>query len=1001
MNLTDKNIIKEFLFNSFEIDSTLKVREKFNRCSTEEEKKKLYQYVVLKNLFLLRRSKDPGFYTFVLNQVNKNEKIKESVKQYVSKLVTSNSNIDQDIFGDFIIEKNEPLLDKQIENPTTWPYSSSMKKLGNFSDVNENSLYYFSKRLEYAREQGNDDEALAISQLINDFKSGDFWGHLIFSEDKLYGEQIDSHRWQHSQNQYILENIKFSTHYFFSQPFALQYLIPLVVYDSAFVKELLIIMGEKTGKEEPSMLNRFLNFNKFINDAFSVASLIWFNKNSEKDKIDILNQEYSFEITEKMLEDYESMMHEYGLNCDGEDSHLFLFANELYHLNFFVEAKTIWKYMLKKTTNNSAAYSYCDNLATVFREIGDFESSLKYYIKSLEFAKELSKSDISPAQQKNKHSPPFKDEIEKEIYDYLKRYEDKFPNYDYKVAIELKNVGEMYYKLGQKELGERYFFESEERGSQLSSAERGAILFNLSSANRRLNRFDEEFTYLTKLISQDVIHPDSEKLALDRLDILNSNNFMLPNGGFDNQKLAKIENKKKANQLSKTGTSLFHSFQFKKSMHYFEKKYEIDKLNGFNCFDSLNYMASYNLYYGNLKKAKYLCEKLIENTYVPFQISMARVNIGLIDIKENNFEKGIEQLEIACDIFNQFDKGIIEFLKDIINSSTIFWSKENIHRIIDYLEPIIDSKNVNFNLMTGCAYIEIGFFEDAVDYFDRGLLKNEDTEIQSLLLYNKGLAFSAMGESKNAIQMYKNSLEYLNSVYAWERMSQEYRNKLDILNATKCIREAIKIVSEEEKGRLNGIKKELDTLSCKQLNLNSITDSDIKKTLFSAEKLVISDFKKMDHISERDFSTAIHYYGKALENMLNIQISNKMRRIIYQEFGDCVTKDYSSFKGPQFPFSLKDMLDKSRKNSIGLGSWRLILHYVNEKSKNPVYQKFKDELINLYSIEGLMRIQFACGMIKEYRNKSVHTEVKSYDDVVKDRKKIVLHLNNVIYILYN
>lgn len=91
-------------------------------------KKKLYHYVVLKNLFLLRRCHDPGFYTFVLNQVNTDEKIKTSVKQYVSKLVTANSNINQDIFGEFIVEKNKPLLDKQIKNPTTWPYSSHVKK---------------------------------------------------------------------------------------------------------------------------------------------------------------------------------------------------------------------------------------------------------------------------------------------------------------------------------------------------------------------------------------------------------------------------------------------------------------------------------------------------------------------------------------------------------------------------------------------------------------------------------------------------------------------------------------------------------------------------------------------------------------------------------------------------------------------------------------------------------------------------------------------------------
>jgi len=880
MDSTDKKIIKEFLFNSFEIESALKVREKFKRCSTEEEKKELYHHVVLKNLFLLRRCHDPGFYTFVLNQVNTNEKIKESVKQYVTRLVTSNSNIEQDIFGEFIVEKSEPLLDKQIENPATWQHSSLKKKIDNFRIVNENSLYYYSKRLELARKQGNDDEALAISQLINDYKSGNFFGHQIFSEDKLYGEQIDSQRWLYSQNQYILENIKFGAHYL-SQPLNLQYLTQLGVGNSAFIKELLIIMGGKTENEEQSRLNGLLNFNKFINDAFSVASLIWFNNNREKDKIAILNKEYPFEITEKMLEEYESAIYEYGFIRDGGDSQtLFIFANDLFNSHFFDEAKTIWGYMLKKTTDNSAAYGCCENLATVFREIGDFESSLKYFKQSLELARKLSESDIHRTQPKNKHSQPFKNETEKEIYDYLTRYEDKVPNYNYKVAIELKNVGEMYYKLGQEELGKKYFSEAEERSSQLSSFERDLVLFNLSYANKRLNRFDDEFKYLAKLILKDAIHPDIEKRAFDRLDILNSIEFRLPHGELDHEKLAKIENMEKANQLSKVGISLFHSFQFKKSMSYFEKEYEIEKLNGFNCFDSLNYMATYNLYYGDLQKAKYLCEKLIENADIPILISLARINIGLIEIKENNFEKGIEQLEIACDNFNRLTDGIKEFLISIINTSTIFWSKENVHRVIDCLESKIDSKNVNFNLIAGCAYLEVGFLEDAVDYFDRGLLGKVDTEIQSLLLYNKGLAFSAMGEGENAIRMYKDSLDYLKCEYAWESMANEYRNKLDILRTKECIEEAIKLVSGKNKERLNGIKLELDVLSSKQLNLKSIKDNDIKKTLYTAEKLMINDFKKMNDIDERDFSTALHYYGKALENILDIQISSKIRQIV-------------------------------------------------------------------------------------------------------------------------
>ena len=1006
MDLINQNIVKEFLYDTFMVDNNLKVREKYKKSSTEEEKKELYRSFLLQNLFLIRRSSDPGLYAFTLNQINENIKIKSTVKKYVYKQFTSSSTLDSDLFGSFAVEQNETLLDDEIENPVTWHFSSATKKRNNFKDVNNNSLNYLSKRLEYANKKGNDDEALVISQCIKDHESGGFFGYQIFSEDKLYREQINSHRWLYSQNQYILENIKFVSHYYNSKPFNFHYLNQFNVQNVVFVKDLLRIMGEMTGKEEKTILDDVLNYNKFINDVFSIASLVWFNTHNQEEKVDILNKEYPFEITEKMLVEYESAMHEYGFTQDGESSHILsIFAIELYNSQFLEESKMIWKYILQNATDNFTIYNCCDNLATTYREIGDNNNSLKYYKKSLKIIKELSKSNKLNIDETSKKYETFNSKIENEneneIFNYIKQFEDKIPNFDYKVAIELKNVGEMYSNLGEKNLADKCFSEAEERSSKLSVNEKNSIQFNLSCANKRLGRFDEEFKYLSKLISQKYIDSKLEKYVLDRMDILNSMEFMLANGDFDCEKLAKIENQEKANKLLKIGEALFHSFQFKNSMYYFDKEYEIEKLNGFNCFNSLNYIATYNLYYGDLQKAKHLCEKLIDNAHTSIQISIAKVNIGLIEIKENDFQKGLKQLKDACDIFNGYNDGIKTFIQTIIDSSTIFWSKENIHKIINCLESKIVSKNVDFNLLVGCAYLEIGFCDDALDYFNRGLSQDVDAETKSLLLYDKGLAHSAMGEAEKAIKMYEESISCLNSAYAWENMAVEYRNRLDILNSKECIKKAIKLVSGEEKNRLNKIKQELETLSDKRLNLNSIKESDIKKTLFTAEKLVISDVQKIEYIDDREFSSSLHHYGKALENMLDIQISNKMRKIIYQKFGDCVVEDYDYFEGIDFSFSLKNMLDKSKKESIGLGSWRSILNYVNENSKNPVYQKFKDELKNKYSLKDLEKIKFACGMIKNYRDSSTHKDVKSYYDVMIVRNKILRHLNNVIYVLYD
>lgn len=1004
MNLIDHNIIKEFFFDTYLIDNNLKIRQNFKQCSSDNQKKDLYHHFLLNNLFLIRRCYDPGFYTYILDKVNKNEKVKETVKKYVYKLITSNSSFEQDLFGSFSLSKEEKLLDKEVKNPISYPFSSTTTVSENLYDVNENSLNYFAKRLEYSIDKGQEDESLVISQLINDYKSGNFSGYQIFSEDTLYGEQLDSFRWLYSQNQYILENIKFSSHYLRSFSVSIFNLLKITPHDVTFEKELLQIIRDLSEYEEYSTIDAFKDYSKYINDAFSVASLIWFNMHTEKEKISILNNEYPYQISKKELNEYEFAIAEHQFRDDSKNNYfeLMMLAHELYRSYFFEEAKNVWEFILEKTDKRKteSLFSLYDNLATTLREIGNYEESLKYYSKSLELARELS-SQGNTNQKNSVMREQFSIENNQEkIFKFIENYIDKNPNYNYKIAIELKNVGEMYYKLGKTDIAEEYFHKAEEKSFHLSPDERTSIYFNLAFANRRLSRFDEEFKYLSKILSEKDANLTAEKHAFERVNMLNSLEFMLPDGKFDSKKLSKIDAVENASKLSTIGKSLFHSFQFTKSMDFFENEYEIESFHGLSCFDSLNYIITYNLYNGNLEKAKILCQELLKNTKDSVPRAIVTIDIGLMEIKENNFDDGLKQLEASCDFFSRFNDGIKEFIITIIGSAIIFWSKEDVKKIIYSLEKKIRSKNVNFNLVVGCAYVELGFPEDALFFFDRGLFENTDDEIKSLLLYNKGLAFSGIGKADDAIQMYQESLNYLQSVYAWESQAKEYRNKLEALKAKKCIEEAIKLAPEKEKERLEEIKQELDLLSSKGLTLSSVKDKDIRKTLYSAEKLMISDNKKMDDIDKRDFSTALHYYGKALENMLDRHISSPIRQAIYEDFGECVVEDYNRYKGKKFPTYLKYMLDKNNKASIGLNGWKTILQYVNEKSDNLVYQKFKEELIKKYKPEDIEKIKFACGMIKSYRNDSVHKKVKAYSDVATVRKKIVSHLNNVIYILY-
>ncbi len=952
---SNRDDIERHLWETFLIDAYTEFRKQIQEASNDKRENH-NQHLILNKFFLLRYNRDPGFYAHVCKIVSKDKKVQEKTIEKIKELFSEYVHpIDEELF-DFKPEKseiNEMLSDNSIKSPESIT-DESMVTLVFPGRVHEKEIEYFKKRYDEAVNRGDDDKAFAIRVLLAGSLTGMYFDHHLFMETSLYKNIIPPNKWTYSIEKYIVENIKFDEIYNI-KPNEIE--LPAISYSNwKFTKSLMSLLDENG---DCYTLGKY-NF-KFINDSIDIASFLWFHhKKSISEKLKILNEQYPYKIDSEMLDSYLE-------NKKDRLNHLFINAIEILKDYDFHNANMVFSYILDKCSDSNLKISCLINLAIIFHEQEEDNKALEYCIRACKLFSTLN------------NSPGF--------------------NPTYEKSIELIILGKIFSQLGEVERSEKCFSKAQDSINRFSTTEKLVILRELASGYRLMHNFEKEYDILNCF--DEISMPDMDNTVIERLRELNEN--MLPNGAFDSIELKLIdEYKKSMYDIEKSkfcylkGISMLHSFQFDKALDYFEKTNNSDKIN------ALSYIASCYLHKGDLLNAKNSYHTILEyrNTDIEAYILLASIYIH-----ENNFDIGIKNLEKALEISSKIggENIYVNVLKVCIKWLIIFKDEMKIiYKIFDHLETKLSTLEEGLSpcFEIGNTFSELGFYNDALNYFDLGLSKESNPKNKAKLLNNKGAILMKQIKNDDALSMFKESIElWEENRGAWYNMAAIYIDKLDLLKADECIKMAIKYYPDDlESIQLRDVIK---TFSDDVINYKSIKDDEIKHDIESAEKLLIKGpiNNNINQILRMPFIG----YDDALKKMLHIYISSKIEDIIFQQFERPIESKYWNGDNDNIdplPYALKKLLNFNKPVMISPGEWKGLIDELNDnKVKNPIFQMFKENI--KYTEKDMKLIKFACAEISEHRNNATHeNKIFTRKKALEVRKKIIPHLNNVINIIY-
>lgn len=158
------------------------------------------------------------------------------------------------------------------------------------------------------------------------------------------------------------------------------------------------------------------------------------------------------------------------------------------------------------------------------------------------------------------------------------------------------------------------------------------------------------------------------------------------------------------------------------------------------------------------------------------------VMMGLTSMETKDFDKAIKYFNNGLEIVNKNNNLLGEFNKEtcLNNIGLSYQKKEDYKKSIDYFKSALKNKSI----------------------------KNEDTELYSLLIDNLGYSYLKMGNLDEALELFLESLkireelQYQNLIVLSKvHLSEYYRQIKDTANAKKYITEALFIAKKEKTHR--------------------------------------------------------------------------------------------------------------------------------------------------------------------------------------------------------
>lgn len=1006
----EKNVVEQFLWESYNIDSRRHLYKMINEVD-DEARKEVGKHRILQDLFLLRRGRDPGFAFHVYGLIKKDEQAFQSTAFYIQKLLLEGSYFNENqIFSPCtsnpILNKDKTIVDASLKHTFHLPLyfeergdsrvNFKMKdpidsmKYSTKQSTNE-SLEYFNQRYEVALENKDELTADAIRDLIQEYSTSYYSFDYFTKKQKFYWDSATQKKENYEYIKYLSENIANHDLYHKDHVYSERELAVTILglgLEDDFLEilnnyGLEVITKDTDAKYSPIYI-------KFLMDSFSITSTIWFNSLSLKEKENLLNDVYP--LNQDRFIDFISIWKEKQKSNFLMD---YLSLN-MYQNGFMDIVESIWIYKYENAKDNYDKASCLNKLGDIYREKIEYEKAYENYKQSLEYT---SKFPLVDRKKSRKNDDP-----------------RLSPQYLH--ILSLLRMAEMEYILGYNN-AEKYIQEATNRINRMDVHSKISLLWNLACTYRRAGQFEKEYDCLDILASLgENKREDLVDKADYRLELMNQS--VLESGMLDQNKLSEIEQEEKSQKLLTIANVLRNSFQFKREAMYLNTALKIHENSGIK-YDIA--VSKYNN--GNLEEAKYLFEELsscpetdvavksqIYLSLTDFQISTELKDLERIADAFLPFILSLSALKEDADIKKEFKQEDIDIITGFIKRTAM-----------EGLQPVIELCTTNLMILKKHEILTQLFefilalsadncpqdvhlaitYNVVVSLFNRGLTDEAvSLSITSIEHFNTDeMKIAALDSTANLyflLGQHNRSIDYLNEAFEidykypnlWKNQALNYEKLLDFKKAEECIDKALEVVPNNPS--LEGLKEKYNRLKKDTINFNKLKDDGVTKFFMSAERLTL-DLSKSINEDEFDFTMALVSYGKGLESMLHNKVSSPLRKKIHKKHGILDDDQYAGL-----PHSLKKILGKKEK-TISLGSWQYIMNDCRKYSKNPIVRECRDYFAGKLNKDKDI-IFDSSKVVSDYRNGSAHHTSKTIDEIMDDRMVIVDKINNVIDVFY-
>jgi len=950
------DIVRSFLYEIYSIDQRIEHFKRFQKA-TPEEQKSIMAHLNLHNLFLLRRLRDPGFYQFICSEVFKNKKTLRNLKGYIRKVIDREIlPSEEDIFKLSADDetKESPLIDEELDHPPVNPFESVLDQMKNMTMVTENSLKYFTKRLEKAMEENDEIATMAIHSLIVETRTGMFVGNLISEPVSPYDGPMYVDRWDFHRERQMVETLNYSNVWeriknsLFENP---AMIMPNDLHDYILEN----ILPELTDVIEGDKEGQLISYSKFINNAGSMAAVLWFFNKTEKEKLDILNSTFEFAPQFLSLSPVFNEIDNAGL--------LSMIITRLMKIGYHEISITLLNNSISRTKDPFALYSLYENLATMKRELGFYDKAKEDYEKCLS---------------------------------NLKRSK---PRVRYKEAVELKNIGEMCLRLGKEKEANSYFSRIDHHVPHLNDFQRFGVLWNLANAYRRVGEYEKEYQYLNKSLehAQDVPN-ENFHIVMDRIERLRIA-IDMNSGKMNKDLIHKAEKNDEFMKCFEYGQHHYMSFQIDGSIEWFKRANEMVEDP-----DALSWIGHCHMLQNRNDDARSSLERSYDLNPEDYFVIM---KLGIIDIRQNDHQSGVGKLQSAHNQCLDQDGDKYHFYQELLKSLVKAIPRDEMKSIIDHLSDQLPEKYESslFYVDLGTEMSDLGFLQEGLDYYNIALERATTDKRKASVQLNIGSVHANFNDHRTAIDHYEKALKLAPEFsVAWNNMASSYGYLLNYEKALSCQEKAFehcppkyKAAYEYQYAFFKGISEDV-------ININFIPDEEIKTVIRTAERII----QITDENGKIEFSGPIRDYGKSIEMMLNRAIALPFAKNIQKDSSLCSKRGNKYFIKQYLFTGTKSIkrLDSPLANLIrdskglSLGAWLHSLKDVNVSSSNPIEERFKKVLNEQLSRTEITELMQSVGSIYGLRNGLSHHSIISREKALGFRKLFIPKLNNTINILY-